>query len=82
VGLIRSARDVSGFSLGAELRLSTLPCVAAPALVDAGFDLVSFETPDTIARVVTNPIPEPRSTALLLLGGVIVAFAVARSARA
>jgi hypothetical protein len=72
---------VSGLLAGAELRLLTLPGVAEPALVDANFDLVAFENPATIARVVQNPIPEPRSSALMLLGGGIVAFAVARFAR-
>jgi hypothetical protein len=73
---------VSGLSAGAELRLATLPGVARPALVDTDFELVDFENPQTIARVVTSPIPEPRSVALFLVGAAIVAFAVARRAAA
>jgi hypothetical protein len=71
---------VSGVTVGAELRLATLPGVAPPALVDDQFGLVPIQAPRTIARV--EPIPEPRSIALFLAGGLVVACAVARSARA
>jgi hypothetical protein len=70
---------VSGVSVGAELRLTTLPGVAPPALVDGSFGLVPIEAPRRIAQVA--PIPEPRSIALFLAGGIVVACAVARSAR-